>query len=681
MARIGLDVGGTFTDFTVLDENSGTVRYHKVPSTPADPAAAIRTGLSDVLTLFDIDPSSVRFVGHGTTVATNMVVEKRGAKTGLLTTRGFRDLLEIGRQTRPNLYDYSQRNPEPLASRECRHEVTERVRADGSVAVALDLSDVEAAIADLKRSDVGAVAICFLHSYQHPEHEHQARQLIERAMPGAFVSISSDVLPEFREYERLSTTVVNAFVGPRMADYCERLGSDVQDLRIPCEPCTFHSGGGLVSLNAVRSIPVRTCLSGPAAGVVGAAALADAIGERDFVSFDVGGTSTDVSLVKDATPQTTSERLVAGYPVKTPMLDIHVIGAGGGSIAWLDPMGALKVGPQSAGANPGPVAYGIGGTQPTLTDANLCLGRLSPQTLLSGRMQLDADAARQTIEQEIAQPLGLSVEDAADGIVRIAVANMSRAIRSVSTLRGHDLSDFALMAYGGAGPLHASDVAAECGISRVVIPQEPGTMCARGMLLSDISLDFVRSVIRPVDASAWQRVGALFEAMRREGENWLDREGVEQAQRSFLFAIDARYIGQNHEVRVPLSARLPDDPAAFLDAFTTVYRREYGHEIDGRVVEIVNCRLKATGAVEKAPIPRIAADGKVEDAVCGQRQVYFGREAGWIDTQIYDRDRLPGATTLQGPAIIEEMSSTTVIHPGQTATHDPMGNILLSLTG
>ncbi|MGH6620337.1 MAG: hydantoinase/oxoprolinase family protein [Alphaproteobacteria bacterium] len=678
MIRIGVDVGGTFTDFTVFDAMRGRVHYHKVASTPANPADAIRTGLGQLLQRYEIDPRDVHFLGHGTTVATNMVLERKGAKTGLITTRGFRDVLEIGRQTRPNLYDYTERSPSPLAARQDRHEVNERVLADGAVETPLDEADVLAAIRALKASGVECVAICFLHSYRQPDHESAAKEIVIREMPAVFVSASCDVMPEFREYERLSTTVINAYVGPRMARYCAQLAGDVRKLGIETEPLTFHSGGGLVSLDTVQELPVRTCLSGPAAGAVGAARIADQAGMRDIVTFDVGGTSTDISLIADAAPRLTAGRQVGGFPVKTPMLDIHVIGAGGGSVAWIDEAGALKVGPRSAGANPGPVCYGLGGAEPTVTDANLCLGRLPQGALLGGAMTLDVAAASSAIEEKIARPLRLSLETAAYGILRVAVANMSRAIRSVSTMHGHDVSRFALMAFGGAGPLHAGDVARECGFNRILLPLEPGTLCARGILVADISLDFVRTVMTPADPSGWAAVGSYFAHMRSEGEAWLARERVEDVRRKFRFAVDARYEGQNHEVRVGIDNTSPDGFPDFLNSFERTHIREYGHSIDGHRIEIVNCRLQAVGAVPAEGMAHSFAKGGIDDALEDLRPVYFGPEHGWLSTPIYGREQLPADAAIAGPSIIQEMSSTAVLLPGQMATLDPFGNIIVA---
>ena len=678
MVRIGLDVGGTFTDFAVFDSARKAVLYHKVASTPANPAEAIRLGLQQIIERYGIDPAEIQFLGHGTTVATNMVLERKGAKAGLITTRGFRDVLEIGRQTRPNLYDYTQRNPRPLAARQDRHEVRERVHADGNIEVTLDESDLRAAVQALRQAGVESVAVCFLHSYRRPEHECAARDFVKREMPGCYVSASSDVVPEFREYERMSTTVINAYVGPRVATYCARLAGDVRQLGIRCEPLTFHSGGGLVSLDTVQQLPVRTCLSGPAAGAVGAARIAEQAGMRDIVTFDVGGTSTDISLITEAAPRLTAGRHVGGFPVKTPMLDIHVIGAGGGSIAWIDDAGALKVGPHSAGAHPGPVCYGMGGTEPTVTDANLCLGRLPQEALLGGAMPLDSEAARRSIEDRIARPLGLKLEAAAYGILRVAVANMSRAIRSVSTMHGHDLSRFTLMAFGGAGPLHAGDVARECDFKRILLPVESGTLCARGILVADICLDFVRTVMAQADSHGWATVCRHLADMRRDGEDWLIREGVEASRRLYRFAADARYEGQNHEVRVAIDDATANGLTAFRNAFERTHAREYGHSIEGHRIEIVNCRLQAVGLVPSAPMAHSFAQGRVEDAIADRRPIYFGPEQGWIDAPIYRRDRVPANARVAGPAIIQEMSSTAVLLPGQFATADPFGNIIVA---
>jgi N-methylhydantoinase A len=470
---------------------------------------------------------------------------------------------------------------------------------------------------------------------------------------------------------------MNAYAGPRMRTYFERFRARIADAGIEIEPYTIHSNGGLMSVPTARQFPVRTCLSGPAAGVVGASAVADVSGFPDIVTFDAGGTSTDVSLVRGAEPSFTSERRVAGYPVKTPMVDIQVIGAGGGSIAWIDDAGALKVGPRSAGADPGPVAYGKGGGEPTITDANVCLGRLNPVALLDGRMEVERDGARRAIEEKVARPLGLTLEQAAHGILTIANANMSRAIRTVSTERGHDISRFALFAYGGAGPLHAAEVAREVGIPTVVVPQEPGTMCARGILLSDVSLDFVQTAIVPGTGDGWTSICGAAAEMRAKGEAWLASENVGPAERSFRTFLDTRYEGQNFEVTVEVDAPQPGGLPAFIELFGAAHRRTYGYDIPGRRLEIVNARLQARGRVPKAPLTPVEGGGSRDGAVKEERPVYFGERHGWIETAIYARARLPVEVPITGPAVIEEMSSTTLVPPGGTARVDSLGNIVI----
>ena len=677
MYRIGVDVGGTFTDFTVFGEAEGKVWFFKVPSTPHDPSEAIQVGVRQIIDTLKLDPKDISHLGHGTTVATNMIIERRGVPTGLLVTKGFRDALEVARQVRPRLYDYFIRKPDPLIERQNRVEVEERLNSHGEVVDPLDRTQLDAAVGKLKQNGVKSVAICFMHSYLNSSHEEAAKEAVRRLMPDAFISVSSEVLPEFREYERMSTTTLNAYVGPRMQTYLDQFLNRMRDLGITAEPYTIHSNGGLLSARTVAAFPVRTCLSGPAAGVVGAAVVGTAAGARELVTFDVGGTSTDVSLIKDGRPLFTSNRTVADYPVKSPMIDIHVIGAGGGSIGWIDDAGALKVGPRSAGAVPGPAAYDRGGAEATLTDANIVMRRLNPKALLRGQMPISLAKAHAVIEEKIARPLGLSVEEAAHGMVRVANANMSRAIRSVSTERGHDLSKFALFAFGGAGALHGAEVAQECGIGTIIVPQEPGTMCARGVLLSPLSFDFVRSEIMLARETEWQKVCRSFADMTDRGTAWLDGERVPAELRSFRLFVDARYLGQNHEVVVPMENIAPDMLETFLANFRAAHIQEYGYAIPERRVEIVNCRLQALGEVPRVPLQAPAGGTTLAAAQIDQRDVYFGKAHGFVPTTVYDRDALPRGAILKGPAIIEEMSSTTLVLPGQTAELDQTGNIVV----
>lgn len=677
MYRFGVDVGGTFTDFTLLDEAKGELHYHKTPSTPSDPSEAVGTGLAYMIQRHEIEPADVSYLGHGTTVALNMLLERRAPSIGLLTTKGFRDVLEIARQIRPHLYDYTAKRPEPLARRAHRYEIPGRIAVNGRLLTPLDLDAVENAAKKLRNAGITAVAICFLHAYRFPDHEQQAAEIVKRILPDAFVSLSSDVLPEFREYERTSTTVVNAYVGPRMQSYIGQLKKRVSNLGIEREPYIIHSNGGLLSVEAAATFPARTCLSGPAAGVVGAAAVAASAGHPNILAFDVGGTSTDVSLVLDGRPLFTSERTVADHPVKSPAVDVNAIGAGGGSIAWIDGGGALKVGPHSAGADPGPVSYGRGGEDVTLTDANIALGRLNPEALLGGRMSMDAEAASKAIKDNIARPLGLSLEDAAIGIVRVAASGIARAIRSVASAKGHNPTEFALFSYGGAGPLLASDVNDEVGCARILVPCEPGTLCARGILLSDQTFDFVHTILDRANEDGWRRAQDAFVTLEIRAQEWLAKDGVPESARAYRRYVEARYEGQSFEVRVQFERSIGETTLdEFVAAFHAEHKTQYSYDIRGRNVEIVNCRLEAIGKTPKPPMTNMGtpAWGK-PDAI--ERKVNFGAAGGWLNASIHDRTGLVAGDHIEGPAVVEEMSSTTIIPPKYRAAVDALGNLVL----
>lgn len=679
--RVGVDVGGTFTDLVALDEASGAVVYHKSPSTPADPSQAIATGIGELLSLAAVDPRRVSYFGHGTTVATNMVIEHRGASTALITTRGLRDVLEIGRQTRPNLYSYRETKPPPLARRRHRFEVTERLDASGDILTPLAESELPDIATALRDARIEAVAIALLHAYRNPVHEQAIEAFLKAELPGLFICRSSDVLPEFREFERTSTTTLNAFVGPRVSRYMDALRDRGAEVGLTVSPHTIQSNGGLMSVPAVKTYPVRTCLSGPAAGVVGAAVIGANAGHPDLVTFDVGGTSTDVSLILGGEPAVTPERLVAGHPVRSPMIDVHVIGAGGGSIAGIDDAGALKVGPRSAGASPGPVAYGRGGREATLTDANLVLGRLNPGGLLQGRMAVDAKAALAAVREQIAKPLGLSEEAAADGIVTVAVANIARAIRSVSTERGHDPAQLTLFAYGGAGPLHAVEVAREVECRQVLIPLEPGTLCARGILLSDLRTDPVRSLVRRLDESCWEAVQQTYAALLGEAHAWARNEKLRSDQLRLQPIVEARYEGQSFEIPVPVEALSSTTLAGFEERFHAAHEQTYGYGIPGRAIVIVNCRLQVTGEVTKAPLQHTNRTQEPDGVARPDqhRPVYLGSARGFVSIPVVDRQRLSSGQTLQGPAIIEEMSSTTYLGPTDQLVVDVLGNLIITV--
>ncbi|MCB1739200.1 MAG: hydantoinase/oxoprolinase family protein [Gammaproteobacteria bacterium] len=693
--RVGIDVGGTFTDFCLIDTASGTLTCHKTPSTPRAPEQAILDGLAVLLESAGAAPTQIGFLGHGTTVATNLLIERRGARTALITTRGFRDVLEIARQTRPHLYDYSRRRPTPLVPRHLRLELDERVDARGDILRPLDLQELQELGRQLHALDVEAVAVCLLNGYRNPAHEQRVCEHLRNALGAVFVSASHQVLPEFREFERTATTVANAYVGPTMRRYIGALAAGLRELGIAVAPYTFHSNGGILSERLACDLPVRTCLSGPAAGVVGAADLGRTLHEPDVVAFDVGGTSTDVSLIAGGRPELRGEREVAGFPIKSPSLDVHVIGAGGGSIAWVDGGGALRVGPRSAGAWPGPVAYDQGGTEPTVTDANLVLGRLSPAGLLAGRLPLNVERARQAIHERLARPLGLDTQHAAEGIIQIAVANIARAIRAVSTERGHQLSRFTLMAYGGAGPVLAAAVARETGCTRVVIPADPGAMCARGVLVADMSIDLVRTRLCALVDSEAATLRTLFAELQDEAGQWFDSEAVPARARRVELRLDARYLGQGFEIAVPVAEGFAEqaigglpipDLRTLQGRFRDAHRQHYGYALDDRAVEVVNLRLKAMAMVGSASRadPAAASTGLARAATRADadtrhlRPVYF-REHGEIEVEVVSRDSLQPGSTRHGPLIVEELTSTLVVFPGDRLDVDQHGNLLMSV--
>jgi N-methylhydantoinase A len=662
MRIVGVDTGGTFTDFVLFEDDR--VRVHKVLSTPARPADAILQGLADLGIDRDVD-----VVVHGSTVATNAVLEQKGARTGLITTAGFRDVLEIGRQNRPKLYDLRQQKPPPLVPRDLRLEVPERLDERGRVLVPLDEEAVREAIERLRQAGVEAVAVCLLFSFANPAHERTVAEAAARA--GFFVSASHVVLPEFREYERTSTVVLNAYVGPLMARYLSKLERSLPShttLRI------MQSNGGTIAASTASREAARTLLSGPAAGVVGATFVAEASGFRQVISFDMGGTSTDVSLI-DGTPTQTKEGAIGPYPMRLPMLDIHTVGAGGGSIAWFDPGGALRVGPVSAGADPGPAAYGRGGTEPTVSDANLVLGRLVPDAFLGGTMRLDLERARRAVER-IGGRLGGSVQAAALGVVEIANANMEAAIRVISVERGYDPRDFTLVAFGGAGPLHACELAARLRIPRVLVPATPGVLSALGMLATDIVKDYTRTVMLRPDGPLFQIEPAFGELEQRAWAE-LRAEGVAPKALRLERLLDVRYVGQSYELTVPFHVSVTSTVAAFHQ----VHARRYGYADPAEPVEIVNVRLRAIGVVPKPSLTRQPVPAPWEPEPSDEREVVFGRSSEPLpcSAALYERDQLGPGAVLAGPAIVTQYDTTTVLPPGWVARVDAVNNLVAEL--
>jgi N-methylhydantoinase A len=667
---IGIDVGGTFTDVTAVDESTGRVTVTKVPSRPRDEATAVLDGIRAL----GIDTRQVRRLVHGTTVGTNAVLERRGARVAVVTTAGFRDLLEIGRTKRniPVLFVPTFVRPKPVVDRTLRFEVDERMLHDGRVLRPLDGEDVERVVQAVEHAGAEAVAVCLLHAWVNPAHERAVGYALKSRLPAVPVSLSSDVVPEYREFERFSTTVLNAYLQPLLDRYLAGLEERVRAAGVAPGVLTVGSSGGILSAATARRLPIRTIFSGPAGGVSQACFLGRRLSLRDVITYDMGGTSTDVCLVTGLAPVTTTDNLVGAFPVKVPQIDLRTVGAGGGSVAWLDVDGSLQVGPQSAGARPGPAAYGLGGTEPTVTDANVVLGRVGTRRSLGGSITLDRDAARRAMAG-LAAALQLGVEELAEGIVRIAVARMTSSIREVSIQRGHDPRDFTLVAFGGAGPMHAVDVASELGIPRVLVPPYPGNFSALGLLVSDLKRDDVRTRIGPLKETLAAAKG-LFAEMERDAVAQLDAEGFAPRARRLERSVDLRYVGQAFELNVPVGRRL--DVATVERDFHRRHEATYGHASPRSPVELVNVRLAAFGVVEKPepPVYRSAVK-QVGAARIETRDVWFDRRAHRCP--IYERDRLPARAIIRGPAIVEEFGATTVIPPHWRATVDRLGGLLL----
>jgi len=664
---IGVDIGGTFTDFVVAD--GGRLVVHKEPSTPHDPSEAFLRGLAAL----DLRPPA-RIV-HGSTVATNAVLERRGARAALLTTAGFRDVLEIGRQTRRELYSFTPTKATPLIPRERCFEVPERVDKHGCVIEPMDEVALAGVLDAIIASGAESLAVVFLFSFANPEHERRAEVLA--ASRGLQVSLSSDVLPEYREYERASTTAANAYVAPLMDRYLSRLeerlaewadGASWGRLQI------MQSNGGIISPRTARAQAVRTVLSGPAGGVVGASRIARDAGFARIITFDMGGTSTDVALV-DGVPTTSTEGAISDLPIRVPMLDIHTVGAGGGSIARVDPAGGLRVGPESAGADPGPAAYGCG-TVATVTDANVALGRFALSQRLGDLLTLDADRAREAVTA-VAEALGLSCEAMAAGIVRVANVQMAGAIRRVSVERGHDPRVCCLVAFGGGGPLHACDLADETGIPTVLIPRYPGALSALGMLLTGIQKDYSRTVMHR-SADNPERLDTEFADLERTAAADLHAEGVAEPDITLSRLADVRYQGQSYELTIPAAATEAGDTdvAALQSAFHAAHRLRYGHAADDAPVEIVNVRLQATGAVPQPTLPSALEKGGVAPVPRGSQPVFV--DGGWSQAAVHARPELLPGHRFVGPALITQADSTCWIPPGWIVRIDGWYNVVAS---
>jgi N-methylhydantoinase A len=693
--RLGVDIGGTFTDAMLVDERTGETWIRKVPSTPRDPSLGFIEATERILQDTGVAPGLVSYIVHGTTIATNAIIEGKGARTGFITTEGFRDILELQRQIRPSLYDLMFDKPRPLVPRYLAHEVPERLDALGNMVRPLDEGAVRAAAWRLKEERVEAIAVCFLHGYLNPVHERRAAELIRDEFPEASLSLSSQVAPEIREYFRASTTVINALVQPLVKRYLRSIEDRLRARGVTAELLVMQSNGGVLTFAAATERPVFLIESGPAAGVIAAAHLGSLLGQRDVMSFDMGGTTAKAGLIQNGQPKVTKEYEVgghasadiggnrgSGYPIKTPVIDLVEIGAGGGSIAWVDSGGVLRVGPRSAGADPGPACYGRGGKQPTVTDANLVLGRLNPGYFLGGEMELDVDAAKCAIDTFCARPLGLDTVTAANGIVEIANTAMINALRLVSVQRGYDPRAFVLVPFGGGGGVHANRLAAELQIPLTIIPPAPGVFSASGLLVTDLKHEYSITRIRRTDQFDVAEIAAVFDAMAAQGRALLQREGVSTDDMAFPRHLDMRYVGQSWELSIPLPDGALDQTSIdrAVETFHGEHKRAYGHSTPGEPTEFVNLRLAAVGRIQKPQLKDVppAPRERTVPPPQARRPVYFAEAGGFVESAVHLRYALGCGAEVCGPAIVEAIDATIVLHPGFQATVDRLGNLLIS---
>jgi N-methylhydantoinase A len=686
--RVASDVGGTFTDNLAYDEQAKRVTVAKVPTTPENRALGTVHGLQRALALQGRSGAEVDYVCHGMTTATNALIQRTGGHIAFVTNEGFRDLLLIGRQNRPSLYDIRKTRPLPLVRREDCHTVRGRLDRNGHEVTPLDEDGLAQIAGRLREGGVEAVAICLLHAYANPDHERRAKAILAAALPGIAVCASTDILAEFREYERASTVVLNAYLLPVMERYLasltELLTDPVEGLGLaPAVPVmVMEASGGLMTVASARKKPVHTVLSGPAGGVVASAHVAVLSGFADIITMDMGGTSTDISLVLDGRPQVTREASLAGTPIRIPVIDINAIGAGGGSVAWIDEGGALRVGPQSAEAVPGPACYGRGGIEPTVTDANLVLGRLGGDTRLGGEMALDGEAAARAIADRIAGPLGLDLVVAAAGILRVANATMARGIRVVSVERGHDPRLLTLVPFGGAGPMHGSPLARELAIPRLLVPPTPGILCALGMLVADLRHDLVQTRLAAHRDLSAVDAQAIVAPMVGEARRLLEADRVPAQRQRIETRVDMRYIGQPYELPIPLAAVTDQEWAGLVPAFHAEHLRRFAHSDPLAPVEVVSFAVTATGLIDTPELPRPPQGEREPPAAArrGTRRAFFETAgAAWAECPVWQREALLAGNRIGGPAIVDEVSATTVLYPGDVARVDAIGSLVVEI--
>ncbi len=680
--NLALDIGGTFTDLIIIDKSTGLLVQAKSSTTPYD----LTVGILNCVRKSGIDLKQCRSFVHGTTVAINTVIEGKGARTVLVTTKGVKDVYRIGRGNRPESYNIFFKRPVPLVARRLTFEADERLLASGEILTPLkedEATRIAKTVADVSPE---AVAVCFLHSYVNPAHEVKMGEALREVLPGAHVSLSHQILREYREYERTSTTVVNAYIGPKVTRYIEGLEKLLNSLGFKGSLLIMQSNGGVMSPEMAKNIPVAMMESGPVGGIIASAEIGKQLGYQNVIAFDMGGTTAKASLIKDGEPSVAEGYHVGGYasgqPVMLPVIDVVEVGAGGGSIAWIDEVGGLKVGPQSAGGDPGPVCYDQGGEEPTITDANVVLGRIGPENFLGGEMPLNVEKARKAIKEKVADKLGLTVEETAAGIIRIAVANMSLAVRGVSVEKGYDPREFVLVSSGGAGALHAAEIARELNIPSVIVPLFPAHFSALGMLMTDIKHDYVRTYYKPIKEADFSVIRRIVEEMAAEGKETLQKEGVGEEAVKLQPFFDLRYIGQEFFLTVPVSEQeiLSQDSVAIRRTFDALHEVRYGHKSTAEPIEIVNVRMTAYGLRPKIDFP----EKKIESGrqpVKALREVYLADSRKPVKCPIYDRESLPPGYKVQGPAVVEEYATTTFLSHGDAAMVCPLGEMIITVGG
>ncbi len=681
--RVTVDTGGTFSDFVFFNEETGKITIAKVPSTPKEPFQAVLNGIRELLDQ-GVAPKDISFFSHGTTVGTNTLLEEKGARTGLLVTEGFRGIYEVMEQSRgygPVTYDLFFEKPKLLAAPYDTEEIPERVDFRGEVLKPIDAESSLQAIRSLKKKKVESVAVCFLFSFLNPDHELKIKEIVEKEFPEVSLSLSCEILPQIREFYRMSTTVINAYISPVVSRYLGRLEGRLREMGVVTPKLyIMQSNGGVSTFQSAGKKPVATVLSGPAGGVIASLGISQRAGIKNIITFDMGGTSCDVALIHDGTPVITTQGRINQRPISLPMLDIHTVSAGGGTIARIDAVGGLQVGPDSAGADPGPICYDHGGEEATITDANLVLGVLNPDKFLGGRMKLNKTKAERLLEEKIARPLGLNLLEATDGILKIINVKMEEAIKAVSSQRGYDIRDFTLIAFGGGGPMHAGRIALDLGIPSLLIPFTPGVTSALGLLMSDVKHDYVRSKLAPLKELDLEEINYLFSQLVAQARSDLRAEGFNDNEMALHAFLDLRYAGQGYELTVP--SPIPPLTAPDLDLmrqrFDSQHEQAHGHKAESEPVELVSLRLVSVGMVPQAKLSPVTATGKkVEAARTGERKIFFGKEHGMLNCQIYSRELLDPDHRIVGPAVIEQMDTTTVIHPEQKATVDSYRNLIV----